>query len=110
MKILIKTIKFIIFFFSVRRMPFDIDTSVGYGLALATEFIGMLSIGSILCLVNSFIFSVCWYIEACLSDLESMLLKINMVLNKPQLEKIKMHLLLRQFLIEFVKFHNQIIS
>lgn len=110
LKILAKINQIIIFFFSVRRMPIDIKTSVGYGLALATELIGMLAIGSVLCLVNTFFFGVCWYIEACLSDLESIFLNINVALSKQYPQKVGVHQVTRSHLTEFIKFHLRIIS
>lgn len=49
-------------------MPFDITTPLGYSVTLATQIIGVLIIGEMICLIDALFLAMCWYHGALIND------------------------------------------
>lgn len=95
-------------------MPYDITTTLGYSVTLAIEIIGVLIIGGMICLVDSLFLAMCWYHQALVDDLATVLraLDRNWVHGKgdisvdtfDEMERVQ-H---KSSLIEFVRFNCEI--
>lgn len=58
-------------------MPFNQNVGVGYAITLATQILGVLIIGGIICLINTLFFGICCYIDTFIQDLIGIFDKID---------------------------------
>lgn len=90
-------------------MPFDKATEIGYAVALSIQIIGISIVGSIICLVITLFFGVCWYVESFIDDLLTIREMIDQVWNeKNGQSEIYLNCVTFSLLKEFAVFEEKI--
>ncbi|XP_055307137.1 uncharacterized protein LOC129571372 [Sitodiplosis mosellana] len=97
-----------------KLLPFDQKSVPGFLSGILVELIAGWKFSAVLCSINTFYIGVCWYVEACINDLQSIFDEIDAFLtandgdenNDNGLTKFT----LRRSLLEAVDFHKRILS
>lgn len=68
-------------------MPFEQNKGVGYAVTLAIQILSIFIVGSIMCLLNSLFFAICWYVDTFIQDLCDILKRNDDLWNQNQKPK-----------------------
>lgn len=70
--------------FPCDSMPFEQNRGVGYAVTLAIQILSIFIIGSIISLLNSLFFAICWYVNTFIQDLCDILNRTDELWNQNQ--------------------------
>lgn len=95
-------------------MPFDITTPLGYSVTLASQIIGVLIIGEMICLIDALFLAICWYHGALINDSTKIIHKCDGIwIDGTQKDLFDLHYKKKEIqslavLIEFIDFNCEI--